>query len=104
MGVTLYGVQEKLLPSFRNFARDIRAPQPYIPVISECKGVFNIAIGLGQIAVCPYFKLIKAERLCDVHMEAGKSALKQGMLDLAPAIVITAVVVASITAQTWMQS
>jgi hypothetical protein len=99
MSSTLTGVYGTPLLSFRNFAREIRTPQPYQLVVSECKGLLNIIIGLGQILVCPYFKLFKAERLYIVHLEAGKAALKEAARDLSPVIAITAVVVAILAAK-----
>lgn len=80
------------LSSFRDFAREIRKPKPYHLGATECKGVLNILIGSGQLLVCPCFKMFKAQKLYEVHIEAGQIALKQGVRDLSPAIAVIAVV------------
>ncbi len=102
MGNTLGSLQENFLIHFRNFARDLRKPQQYHLIDSECRGVINILIGLGQLLVCPYFKFAKNEKLYQVHIAAGQNALKQSAKDLSPAMVAVAITVAFIAMQKWI--
>lgn len=97
-------VEKSSVTAFRDFAREIRKPRPYQLGVSECKGVLNIIIGLGQILVCPYFKITKADKFYEIHMNAGVMALDQGTIDLTPAIAVTVAVVAGLELHKWIQN
>lgn len=104
MSSSLSEVQGHALSSFRDFARDIREPKPYEPVISECRGIINTLIGLGQLSVCPYFKWSGNRRLYQVHIKAGKIALNQAASDLKPITVLTVVLATALAARQLMKS
>lgn len=91
---------------FWNFASEIRKPMPYQFIVTECKGVLNIIIGLAQLLVTPCFKCFRAQRLYTVHLEAGTIAVSQGIRDLSLVImaIVTVLFLAFLNQKGWMSN
>jgi hypothetical protein len=76
--------------SFREFANEIRKPSPYVPVVTELKGITNIGLGSMQLLVSQYMKYSNNQyynQLSARHVTIGKEAIYRGFIQLAPVAV-----------------
>ena len=62
---------------------DFRKEHSYQPVITECKGVLNVFLGVSALGLCPFLKCFKPS-LYESHLKGGVKALKQGTKELLP--------------------
>ncbi len=83
------------LAKFRQFAREIRQPRPYVIGVSEFKGILNIIIGVGQLLACPFL----SPKQYVLHKELGKTALQQAVRDLSRLMVVSAIIGTGLTAR-----
>jgi|GEM_PF-3593907 len=76
------------ITAFRQFANGLRNPAPYVPLITELKGVTNLTIGLLQLSISVYMRYSSNpyhRGLTNRHVEIGTEAVKRGVIQLAPA-------------------
>ncbi|MBA3817226.1 MAG: hypothetical protein H0X29_12065 [Parachlamydiaceae bacterium] len=85
-------VAKSSILSFQKFAKSASYSKPYQPISTELKGIFNIVVGSAVTLVCPCLKCARAQRLYNIHAKFAKRAMIQGVIDLCPALIITATV------------
>ena len=81
--------------AFRHFANGLRDPSPYFPLMTELKGVVNLAFGILQLSssICTKCSSNPSQRLlAECYVQVGVEAVRSGCIQLAPAVIAGTVV------------
>lgn len=80
------------LVNFRQAITSLRRPMPYRPIVTECKGITNLAVGCLQLLSSQLMKCSTNEdyrtKISSRHVQIGTEAVKQGLHELLPAICV----------------
>ncbi len=76
---------------FREFAEKVRQPAPYRPLITEAKGVTNLALGSLEVIAsqCCIRRGKLRDQISRFHLQKGKETFRTGLEQLVPAFKVT---------------
>ena len=90
------------LETFRWCVREVTTPKPYVPVITEAKGVCGVVFGVAYLVAGQGMKLSSDLRyqkeLSARHITLGVNALKVGLKDILPGAVVVVVLSSALRA------
>lgn len=80
------------LVNFRQAINSLRKPIPYCPVVTEFKGITNLAVGCLQLVSSQLMKCSTNQEyrttIAARHVQIGTAAVKQGLQELFPAVCV----------------